>query len=173
MGSAKRLGILIAGLGVIAAAPATPAAEPGIAPADIAGRAAPADNPAAELARRTVALANAQAEIARLDAALAVRDELLVLGRQRNAELFAIASEILEKYRNAGILTGIGRREPFVQSGRVRMERLVQDYEDRLRSARVTEQTLAPSIEKRMASELGTAPGSDAPDPVPAAETPR
>jgi hypothetical protein len=153
--------LLIAVCPVTALAQATTPAVP----------AAPVMDLTVELARQKQALANARDEIAQLNADLALRDELLTLGLERNAQLFVISEEILDKYRNAGILTALNRREPFIQASRVRMERLVQDYEDRLRSARITAQTLAPSVEKRMSRELGAPP--QARDPEPAADKPR
>lgn len=92
---------------------------------------------------------NARQSMDAMRAEMKLKDELLVLGLERNAELYAIAMEIAQKY--------VRRKdwEPFTQQSRVRMENLKQSYEDRLRAARVTAQTLPPSVQQRMDAELG------------------
>lgn len=107
----------------------------------------------AQLARQTQAASNAHSEVVRLRAELALKDELLALGLQRNAELYAIATEVVDK--------GLSRKsEPFLQTQRVKMENMKQDYEDRLRAARIYPTTLPPSVQQRMDADLGKAPGS-------------
>ncbi|ATY31563.1 hypothetical protein [Sphingomonas psychrotolerans] len=103
---------------------------------------------------------NARQSMEAMRAEMKLRDELLVLGRERNAELYAVAMEIAEKH--------VRRKdwEPFTQHSRVRMENLKQSYEDRLRAARITAETLPPSVQQRMDAELGTgAAAKPAPQP--------
>ncbi len=102
----------------------------------------------ADLHQQTTVAQNARQEVERLRAELTLKDELIALGVQRNAELYAIASEIADK--------GLSKRslEPFVQASRVKMENLKQSYEDRLREARVYDTTLAPSVQARMEQDL-------------------
>ncbi|TGX54898.1 hypothetical protein E5A73_05490 [Sphingomonas gei] len=92
---------------------------------------------------------NARQSMEAMRAEMKLKDELLVLGRERNAELYTIAMEIAQKY--------VRRKdwEPFTQHSRVRMENLKQSYEDRLRAARITAETLPPSVQQRMDAELG------------------
>ncbi|WP_197054320.1 hypothetical protein [Sphingomonas sp. 37zxx] len=106
----------------------------------------------AELARQTLIASNARQSLDALRAEVKLKDELLVLGRERNAELYAIAMEIAKKHVRSDDW------EPFFQGERVKMENLRQSYEDRLRAARVYESTLPPSVQKQMDAELGTAP---------------
>lgn len=113
--------------------------------------------------RQQVAVDNARQQVEALRAELALKDELLLLGRARNAELYAVASEILARHARQRAW------EPFIQASRVRMDNAVQAYEDRLRAARVTEATLPPSVAARMAAEL--APKAAASAPTPAADT--
>lgn len=100
------------------------------------------------LKRQTVMAENARSEVARLREEATLRQELIALGVQRNAELYAIATEVVEK--------GLSHRdfEPFIQQQRVHMENLRQSYEDRLRAARMYESTLPPSVEQRMQQDL-------------------
>lgn len=114
--------------------------------------------------RQQVAVDNARMQVEAMRAEIKLKDELLVLARDRNAELYKIASEILARHARKRSW------EPFIQSSRVRMENLVQSYEDRLRAARVTEATLPPSVEAQMQRELApkepdVPPPSDQPDP--------
>ncbi|WAC48359.1 hypothetical protein OVA03_04540 [Asticcacaulis sp. SL142] len=102
----------------------------------------------ADLRQQTTVASNARQEVERLRAELALKDELIALGVQRNAELYAIASEIADKGLSKHSL------EPFVQAQRVKMENLKQSYEDRLRAARVYDTTLPPSVQARMEQDL-------------------
>lgn len=117
---------------------------------------------AAELERQRRIADNARYQVERLRAEIALKDELLEFGRQRNRELYDTASEILERYAQMDLGDALSAREPFVQKGRVELENLVQSYEDALRSARFTEDTLPPSVEQRMREELGQARESSA-----------
>lgn len=108
----------------------------------------------ARLAQSEQALANHRVLLAQARAEMALKDELLVLGRTRNAELYQIANQILDRYAGVGIGEALVRREPFVQAARVDLENRVQDYEDRLRAARIDESTLPPSVAQRMDEDL-------------------
>lgn len=123
-------------------APAAPSAE-----AQLSALQARFDQQGQALENHRQLLAQARAEIA-------LKDELIGLGRERNAELYNIASEILDRYAGVGVTEAMSRREPFVQATRVRLENRVQDYEDRLRAARIHETTLPPSVERQMQEDL-------------------
>jgi chromosome segregation ATPase len=63
--------------------------------------------------------------------------------RRRNAALFETASEILTRYEKFGLGQALAAKEPFVGVTRVKLENLVQDYEDKLADQRIktSEQT--------------------------------
>lgn len=130
----------------------------------------------ARLDQAEQALANHRTLLAQARSEIALKDELIVLGRERNGELYAIAQEILARYGDVDFREVLSRREPFVQTARVRLENRMQDYEDRLRAARVYETTLPPSVERRMQQELdqrrsaeaAATPDTAAPTPTPA-----
>lgn len=115
------------------------------------------------------ALENHRALLAQARAEATLKDELIVLGRERNAELYGTAKEILDRYGDLDFRDVISRREPFVQASRVRLENQMQDYEDRLRAARVYETTLPPSVEARMQRDLEGAAPAEAASPPPEA----
>lgn len=119
----------------------------------------------ARLDRQEVVADNARGQLQQAREQIRLKDELLMLGRQRNAELLALGREILARYRSKGLGDVVIGSEPFVQASRVRLENLVQDYEDKLRAAGFTVATLPPSVEARMRAEL--APPSDAAQPAP------
>jgi hypothetical protein len=50
----------------------------------------------------------------------------------KNAELFRIGNDILTRYERFGLGTALTSREPFVGITRVKLENLVQDYQDKL-----------------------------------------
>lgn len=144
---------LIAGSPVAASAQTVaPASE--AKPADTTDAEARIARLEAELARQTRIASNARQSLDALRAEMKLKDELLVLGRERNAELYAIAMEIAKKHVRSDDW------EPFFQGERVKMENLRQSYEDRLRAARIHESTLPPSVQQRMDAELGTNPAA-------------
>jgi chromosome segregation ATPase len=56
---------------------------------------------------------------------------------RKNAELFKIGSEILRRYEHFGLGDALAAREPFTGITRVKLENLVQDYQDKLTDAEV------------------------------------
>jgi hypothetical protein len=135
---------------------ATPAAKPLSKTAALEQRVAELEG---EVARQTVIADNARREMEALRADAKLKDELLALGRDRNAQLYAIAEEIADKFVRSRSI------DPFFQGRRVKMENLRQDYEDRLRAARIHETTLPPSVQARMEAEIGNgrAPSAETP----------
>ena len=117
-----------------------------------------------QLDRQTMIADNARGQLTRVREEVRLKDELIELGRTRNAELLKLGREILDRYGRKDFLDLVGGTEPFVQSSRVRLENLVQEYEDKLRAARFTKDTLPPSVEARMRAELAP-PGDAAPAP--------
>ncbi len=65
-------------------------------------------------------------------------DDKLVLQRRvayletKNVELFNLGNEILGRYENFSLGNALGAKEPFVGVTRVKLENLVQDYQDKL-----------------------------------------
>ena len=70
-------------------------------------------------------------------------DEVIVLQRQvadqrtKNAALFKTANEILSRYERFGLGEALAAKEPFVGVTRVKLETLVQDYEDKIADERI------------------------------------
>lgn len=55
----------------------------------------------------------------------------------RNAEMYRLANEVLDRYAQFGLGTAIAAREPFVGVTKVKFQNLVQDYQNKL-----TDQTI-------------------------------
>jgi hypothetical protein len=70
----------------------------------------------------------------------------------RNAEMYRLANEVLDRYAQFGLGTAISAREPFVGVTKVKFQNLVQDYQNKL-----TDQTIRP--EKPEAADA-TAPSA-------------
>jgi len=51
---------------------------------------------------------------------------------RKNLELFKLANEILTRYEKFGLGDALAAREPFTGIARVKLETLVQDYQDRM-----------------------------------------
>ena len=50
----------------------------------------------------------------------------------KNAEMFRIGNEVLDRYKNFGLGTALVAREPFVGVTRVKLQNLMQSYQDKL-----------------------------------------
>lgn len=97
----------------------------------------------------------------------------------RNIELFKIGSEILTRYEKFGLGTALTAREPFVGTTRVKIQGLVQDYQDKLVDQKIklpetsNNKPAAASASKPAAApesktEKGKLPPSEAPKSAPA-----
>jgi len=91
----------------------------------------------AEIARLTAQVREGQAE---RDHALAGLAEATAKGdaaRAKNAEAIAVANEILAAYQRVSVGDVMARKEPFIGLKRVQIEKLQQDYGDRLYDSRL------------------------------------
>ena len=88
-------------------------------------------------------------------------NEVIALRRQvsdqqaRNAEMFRTASEILKRYEHFGLGEALAAKEPFVGVTRVKLENLVQEYEDRLADQRIRD---GDSATRRAAAQTQASP---------------
>ena len=73
-----------------------------------------------------------EAERAKLSARSAGLDRKVTDLRARNAELYKLASEILARYGKFGIGEALAAREPFTGNAKVKLQNIVQDYNDKL-----------------------------------------
>ncbi len=88
--------------------------------------------------KQAVDLANSK-EVARAQLAGEVLDlKRRVADQQsRNAAIFRTANEILTRYERFGLGEALAAKEPFVGVTRVKLENLVQDYEDKLADEKI------------------------------------
>ena len=116
---------------------------------------------AAELAR------NKEVERAKRTDEAVIELERLVADRQaKNLALYKIASEILVRYRKFGLGDAITAREPFAGITRVKLQNLVQDYQDKLLNERTTlEQKDLESYQSKLSNQPSQAskPNSSGP----------
>lgn len=90
------------------------------------------------------AAAEKNAMIARSEASRRAKDEAAAIAMQRkvedltakNAELFRIGSEILDRYEKFSLGAQFLAREPFVGRARVELENQIQDYDDQMMDQR-------------------------------------
>ena len=64
--------------------------------------------------------------------------------RTKNLAMFKIGNEVLSRYEKFGLGTAIAAREPFTRNMRVKLENLVQDYEDKLAEQRIKPEPAPP-----------------------------
>lgn len=62
----------------------------------------------------------------------------------RNVELYKVGNEILNRYAKFTLGDALGAREPFIGTSRVKLENLIQDYDDRLRAQRAPVASATP-----------------------------
>uniref|UniRef100_B0T7P9 Uncharacterized protein n=1 Tax=Caulobacter sp. (strain K31) TaxID=366602 RepID=B0T7P9_CAUSK len=91
----------------------------------------------AEIAQLTTQARQDRADRERSSAALAEAMAKSEAARAKNAQAIAVAKEILVAYERVTIADVIARREPFIGLKRVQIEKLEQDYGDRLYDSRL------------------------------------
>ena len=70
-------------------------------------------------------------------------DKLIVAERnvaefqRKNAEMYKMGVEVLDRYSKFGLGTALLSREPFVGTMRVKFQTMIQDYGDKLNTARI------------------------------------
>lgn len=107
----------------------------------------------AQSARTTTATQNLQTMLSNAQANLALRDELVGLCRSRNEEMYKVGLELVSMYRDKDF-NSFTKREPVLQLQQVKLQNLMQEFADRLRNERVYEDTLPPSVEKKMQESM-------------------
>lgn len=107
----------------------------------------------ADAARQKTAVENMRTLLDQTQQKLALREELLELSRTRNQELYKVGTELIALYRNKDT-NSLAKREPVLQLSQVKLQNLMQEFEDRLRTSRVYPDTLPPSLEKQMQESL-------------------
>jgi predicted nuclease with TOPRIM domain len=73
-----------------------------------------------------------EAERAKLADKVVLLDRRVADYKRKNEELYKTGSEVLTRYENFGLGAALAAREPFTRVTRVKMETLVQDYQDKL-----------------------------------------
>jgi chromosome segregation ATPase len=87
-------------------------------------------------------LKDVEGERATMRGQLATRERDVKACFDRNAGLYNLNTEILDRMENRGFLSGLAEREPFTRIARTKLENLADEYRDRAAELR-TEQTKA------------------------------
>ncbi len=74
-----------------------------------------------------------ESERSKVSSKLIEAERRLADRERRNAELFKLGNEILDRYKNFSLGYAITAREPFTGIARVKLENLAQDYDNKLR----------------------------------------
>lgn len=56
---------------------------------------------------------------------------------RKNAELYRISTDMMDKYRNKGVFSAMMQDEPFTQLEKVKVESLLQEYRDKADAAKI------------------------------------
>lgn len=73
-----------------------------------------------------------ESERAVLAGKVIVLERRVASNEAKNAEMFKIGNEILDRYKNFGLGTALTAREPFTGIMRVKLQNLMQSYEEKL-----------------------------------------
>ena len=76
---------------------------------------------------------------AELASKIILLDRRIAEQQVKNAEMYRLANEVLDRYAQFGLGTAIAAREPFVGITKVKFQTLLQDYQNKL-----TDQTIRP-----------------------------
>jgi len=69
---------------------------------------------------------------AELASKVIVQDRVIADQRVKNAEMYRLGTEVLDRYAKFGLGTAILAREPFVGVTKVKFENLIQEYQNKL-----------------------------------------
>jgi NhaP-type Na+/H+ and K+/H+ antiporter len=89
-------------------------------------------------------------------------DKVILLDRRvadqqtRNAAMYKLGVEVLDRYEKFGLGTALTAREPFVGLTRVKFENLIQDYSDKLTDERIKPEP-APASQPQAAAKKAPA----------------
>lgn len=72
---------------------------------------------------------------------LQVRDRDLNACIDRNASLYDLNKEVLDRYERKGMWSSLAEKEPFTKIQRTRLENLIDDYRERAKDLRLQTQT--------------------------------
>lgn len=81
-----------------------------------------------------------ESQRAKLSEKAIVLERQVVDQQRRNASMYKLGTEILDRYEKFGLGTALTAREPFVGLTRVKFENLIQDYGDKLADERIKPQ---------------------------------
>ncbi len=84
---------------------------------------------------------------AELASKVIVQDRVIADQRVKNAEMYRLGTEVLDRYAKFGLGTAILAREPFVGVTKVKFENLVQEYQNKLADNTIRHE--APSGSKK------------------------
>lgn len=56
---------------------------------------------------------------------------------KKNAELYQISTELMEKYKNKGVISALLQAEPFTQLKKVEIQNILQEYKDKAQDAQI------------------------------------
>lgn len=90
------------------------------------------DQSQTQLAQAREQLAAREGALAQLQSRHGAQTTQLQACAAHNRALFDLGSELLARYQNKGVGEALAAQEPFVQTRRVALENLVQDYQDKL-----------------------------------------
>ena len=90
-----------------------------------------------KIAEKAKEVASAEQTIASLDARLKRSDIKLNNCEEKNDVLYDVADSLLDTFETQSMLSGILKSETFVQLKRVELEKIVQDYEEKIEAAHV------------------------------------
>jgi chromosome segregation ATPase len=69
--------------------------------------------------------------------------QLIQACEEKNAALYQLGTDLLQRYRNKSVMDALKQAEPFTQLEKVRMENLLQEYSEKLDARKIDRPVLA------------------------------
>lgn len=104
------------------------------------------------------AATNIEAQRAKLAGNVILLNRQVADQQTKNAAMYKIGTEVLNRYEKFGLGDALTAREPFIGITRVKFENLIQDYQDKLKDERIKPAATAAPEEKKNAPAASSAP---------------
>jgi chromosome segregation ATPase len=85
---------------------------------------------------------------------------------KKNADLYRISTELMEKYQSKGVFTALLEAEPFTQLEKVKVQNLMQEYKDKSDAVKIAVSIIPAS--PKVSEKLATAQRGSQPVTAPA-----
>lgn len=124
------------------------------------------------LAQASSSIQEAQADHTRLQTLVKAQAAVVSACQQKNAQLFKVSHDILDKFEHVDWWDTLNLSEPFVQDSRLRLEQIAQDYGDQIYDGKFDVRTVKLPASGKAAAQPSSKSVSPSSGSLPAAAQP-